>query len=294
MTWTPRELPRHINAWWWDASYAPSFTFTGAGTNEIATWKDRLRGLALARDGTAGPFVLRDTNHFAQRRVFFDGNGGLRSSLSSVVLSDTGSMAVWAVARYTSARTNQRIVSYAQDAGNDFASYASYIPLLRPAGADELGNYHQGFCAVVPYAVGTRVMATSVMVEGGGAVDVFSISLNGASPVSHLAVNPLLASVGRFGIGVRADGWDSADSLVGDIYEVIIVSGRVTAQLNATVQQYLSAKWRIALASRQRVRIRNSGTLLGDTLASRLRASDGLKVGAFTGTPTPLIRVGLG
>jgi hypothetical protein len=247
--WTPTRLPRTSNAWWWDASYAPSLTF-GSGA-AVTGWRDRLRGLPLSSVGVA-PVIAHDSRG---ARIVFDGTGAFGSAASSVTLSDLYSMTAWAVATMSTGNniSYSRLVSYSGGGYLDYATDDSFIPLLRDVSSDALGTFRSSV-GVVPGAIaiakGVPLLASSRLIQDGTIR--YTVSVNGKRGAAYSQTSIAMASVGRFGVGTRGDAGDvfvSSDPWVGDIREVIIYSGRVTPQLEQRVEGYLAHKWNIALAS---------------------------------------------
>jgi hypothetical protein len=247
--WTPTQLPRTSNVWWWDASFAPSLTF-GSGA-AVTGWRDRLRGAVLATVGTA-PVLAHDSRG---ARIVFDATGGFVSAASSGTLTDLYSMTVWAVATLSTSVGStfyNRLVSYfGVTGGTDYATDASYIPVLLYNVADALRSFRTGDRAfAAPITRGVPFLASSRLIQESQ--QTYAVSVNGKRGAPESLSSAAMTSGGRFGIGTRGDAFDSfatSDPWVGDIREVIIYSGRVTPQLEQRVEGYLAAKWNIALAS---------------------------------------------
>jgi hypothetical protein len=224
----PRQLSNLLA--WYDASDATTIT---ESSGNVSQWDDKSDNANHATQGTGGIQPETDVNTQNGKNVLlFDGDDYMLMP-SGVYSVMNGANTMFVVSRSDNANVQDSILNW--DAGSTVGG----LRYKATAGSIEFSN---GVFAGVTSTGNTETNFNIIMGRRSGTTA--AISINGATETTNTtAVNAAStrASIGTFGAG-------GADTLTGDIAEIIIYNASLSASDISLVNTYLSNKWGIALA----------------------------------------------
>ena len=214
---------------------------TGTGTNPsngtaITSWKDK-SGLAKHATNVGSP-VLASTGVNGKPGILLNGTSmGFRGALAN-----TGTVSttfIVATLNDAGTGTNARLISFAGNTGDDYASSSFAIPFLRPSDTSKSIAGFRNNSALSTKAIpeyDTPLYATSIFDATNNTVYVNGTAATAVASTGTFAIT-------KYSIGTQPNA--NGDWWKGYVSEVLIYNSALSTTNRQIVETYLATKWSI-------------------------------------------------